>query len=262
MDMFTLNISGGTSSSPAHQVRKAHMRSSLGILLVVASCGAPVVFQGQSTHTMVATPAPVAVVTPPRVEVRDNKIEIHEKIQFAVNKATILEASFSLLDEIAGVIKNAPHIKKIAIEGHASSEGNKAVNLKLSDDRAKSVMKYLIDHGIEKARLTAKGFGSSKPIAENDTEEGREKNRRVEFNIVEQDVTSKKVEIDTTTGKEKVLEEKQSTVKKEDPAPTDDKDKKAADKKAQPKPPALKGPAPKAVTPAAPKAATPAPSGK
>jgi hypothetical protein len=206
--------------------------------------------------------------------VRDNKIEIHEKIQFAVNKATILEASFSLLDEIAGVIKNAPHIKKIAIEGHASAEGNKAVNLKLSDDRAKSVMKYLVDKGIEKERLTAKGYGSSKPIAENDTEEGREKNRRVEFNIVEQDVTQKKVEIDPTTGKEKIVEEKKSVETKE-VAKTPEEleaDKKAAEKKAAAdkaaekkaaaKPPSLKAPATKDDTtkPAAPKPpAAPAP---
>jgi len=195
------------------------------------------------------------------VELRDNKIEIHEKILFAVNKATILEASFGLLDEIAAVIKKATNAKKIAIEGHASAEGDKNLNLKLSDARAKSVMKYLVDHGIEKERLTAKGFGSSKPIAENDTEENREKNRRVEFNIIEQDVTSKKIEIDAKTGKEKVLEEKTSEVKKEDaPAPADAADKKkdaapAEKKKAdQPKPAGLKAPA----TPATPAPKAPA----
>jgi OOP family OmpA-OmpF porin len=184
-----------------------------------------------------------------------------------------LEASFSLLDEIAGVIKNAPHIKKVAIEGHASAEGNKAVNLKLSDDRAKSVMKYLVDKGIEKERLTAKGYGSTKPIAENDSEEGREKNRRVEFNIVEQDVTQKKVEIDATTGKEKVVEEKKSLETKEIAKTPEElaADKKAAEKKeaadkaaekkaAQAKPKPLKEAAPKpdtskaAAAPAAPKA--------
>ncbi|HEY0466434.1 MAG TPA: OmpA family protein, partial [Polyangiaceae bacterium] len=191
----------------------------------------------------------------PRVELRDNKIEIHEKIQFEVNKATILEASFSLLNEIGDVIKKATHAKKIAIEGHASAEGDKNLNLKLSDARAKAVMKYLVDHGIEKERLTAKGYGSSKPIADNETEEGREKNRRVEFNIIEQDVTSKKIEIDPKTGKEKVLEEKVSEVKKEEaPAPTDaaaDK-KKAEEKKAPPKPAAIKAPPPKAPAPTAP----------
>src|SRR6478735_1444413 len=223
--------------------------------VIVAGCGGTVAFQGaQALSVTGPPPPPPPPEPPPRVELRDNKIEIHEKIQFEVNKATILEASFGLLDEIAGVIKKATHAKKIAIEGHASAEGDKNLNLKLSDARAKAVMKYLVDHGIEKERLTAKGFGSSKPIAANETEEGREKNRRVESNIVEQDVTSKKIEIDPKTGKEKVLEEKTSEVKKEDAAAQADA---AADKKKaeQPKPGVLKAPAPK---PAAP-APTPAP---
>ena len=131
-------------------------------------------------------------------------------------------------------------------------QGDKNLNLKLSDARAKAVMKYLVDHGIEKDRLTAKGFGSTKPIADNATEEGKEKNRRVEFNIVEQAVTSKKVEIDTKTGKEKVLEEKVSEVKKEEEAAPADAKKKADEKNATPARPAPLPPPAKA--PAAPKA--------
>jgi OOP family OmpA-OmpF porin len=67
-------------------------------------------------------------------------------------------------------------------------------------------MKYLVDHGIPKEALTAKGYGVTRPIADNESDAGREKNRRVEFNITEQDITKKKVEIDPTTGKERVLE--------------------------------------------------------
>src|SRR5690606_9129135 len=124
---------------------------------------------------------------PARVEVRDNKIEIREKIQFDHAKATIKEESHDLLNEIVDVIKKNPHIKKISIEGHASAEGDAAFNKRLSADRAKSVMQYLVDKGIPKEQLQSKGFGVEKPIASNDTEEGREKNRRVEFNIIEQD---------------------------------------------------------------------------
>jgi hypothetical protein len=82
------------------------MRSRLVLLVALATgCGGgPMVFQGQSTLAVTGTaPAPVAV-TPARVEVADNAIEIHEKIQFDVGKATIKRESFDLMNEIAGVI--------------------------------------------------------------------------------------------------------------------------------------------------------------
>jgi OOP family OmpA-OmpF porin len=162
---------------------------------------------------------PVHVVEakpPPRVEVRDNKIEIHEKIQFDFDKATIKPASFDLMNEIASVIAKNPQIKRLRIEGHASSEGNPAHNRTLSDERAQAVMKYLNDHGIATNELVAAGYGADRPIADNATEDGREKNRRVEFVIVEQDVTHKKVEVDARTGAEKVIEENHETVKAPD----------------------------------------------
>jgi len=255
----------------------------LSSTVALSACGGVTVFSGQTPIT-VAGNAPPPPAPPPepkkeepppppaRVELRDNKIEIREKIQFEVNKAVILPQSFSLLNEIADVIKKNPHIKKIAIEGHASAEGDKAHNLKLSDDRAKSVMKYLTEHGVEAPRLTAKGFGVTKPIADNNTEEGKEKNRRVEFNVVEQDVTKKKVEIDPATGKEKVVEEQKLTEKKpEEAAPTAEKDKKAAAAAAAKKsttPTPATGTTPAGTTPATPapkappalKAPAPAPS--
>src|SRR5215831_18753687 len=142
--------------------------------LLVASCGKPVAFQGEGTIPIHGTaPPPVEAAAPPRVEVRDNKIEIHDKIQFDYDKAVIKEVSFGLMNEIADVIKKNPQIKKIRVEGHASSEGNAAHNKTLSDDRAKAVMKYLTDHGIAAAELMAQGYGSDKPIADNNSEEGR-----------------------------------------------------------------------------------------
>jgi OOP family OmpA-OmpF porin len=188
-------------------------------LLLFAGCGGQLTFAGDSALSVAGDPPPPPPAPPPpkeeppppppaRVEVRDNKIEIREKIQFDHAKATIKEESHDLLNEIVDVIKKNPHIKKISIEGHASAEGDPGFNKRLSGDRAKSVMAYLVEKGIPKEALVSKGFGVEKPIASNDTEEGREKNRRVEFNIIEQDVTQKKIQVDPNTGKEKVLEEK------------------------------------------------------
>jgi outer membrane protein OmpA-like peptidoglycan-associated protein len=197
---------------------------------LLVGCSGTRVFAGQNAFSIVGTPPPPPPPPkkeeppppepPKRVELRDNKIEIKEKIQFEVAKATILPASFDLLKEIGDVIKANPHIKKLSIEGHASAEGDPKMNMKLSDDRAKSVMKHLVDkEKVDAKVLVAKGFGITKPIGDNQTEEGREKNRRVEFVVVEQDVKVKKVEIDPKTGKEKVLEEKALPPKP--PAPKD-----------------------------------------
>ena len=123
-----------------------------------------------------------------RVVVKRDKIEINEKIQFEQDKAIIKPVSFELLDEIAGVIQSNAHIKKIRIEGHASSEGPDQHNLVLTDRRAKAVREYLIKKGVEADRLEAQGYGETKPVADDETDEGRKKNRRVEFNILEQEL--------------------------------------------------------------------------
>jgi outer membrane protein OmpA-like peptidoglycan-associated protein len=193
-----------------------------GLAVLACSCAKPVVFQGQTAMSVVGSPPAAVVEAPPpaRVEVRDNKIEIHEKIQFDWDKATIKSESFSLMNEIASVITKNPQIKSIQIEGHASADGEAHHNKTLSDERAKSVMKYLTEHGIPAKELTAKGFGSDRPIADNSTTDGREKNRRVEFLILEQDVTKKKVEIDPKTGAEKVVDEKHEVVKGSDDTTT------------------------------------------
>jgi len=203
--------------------------SMLLALAASAGCGGVTQFQGAQAFAIAGTPPPPPPPPPPaeepkpppRVELRDNKIEFKEKIQFEVNKATIKEESFSLLKDIADVIKKNPQVKKISIEGHASADGDAKYNKKLSDDRAKAVMDYLVKkEQIPAASLTAKGWGEEKPIADNNTEEGKEKNRRVEFLVVEQDVTQKKVEIDPKTGKEKVVEEKKDVHKVDTGTPT------------------------------------------
>jgi outer membrane protein OmpA-like peptidoglycan-associated protein len=193
--------------------RKTRCRPGLlaGLLLVsVAGCG-PIAFTDASGIAIVGTAAPEAIPEPEpekRVEVRDNKIVINEKVQFEFDSHRILPVSHDLLNEVAQVIKDNPQIKKIEVEGHASSEGSASHNLRLSDRRANSVMQYLTRQGqIPKEMLQAKGYGVSRPIASNDTDEGREKNRRVEFTILEQEFVKKKVEIGPD-GEERIIEEK------------------------------------------------------
>jgi outer membrane protein OmpA-like peptidoglycan-associated protein len=189
-------------------------------LVLICACGGTTAFHGGSS-TIVGTlpplpPAPTVAAPAPRVEIRNNQITISEKIQFDVDKATIKSESNSLLDEIVAVFKNNPQLEKVSIDGFASSEGNAEFNKRLSDDRAKSVMAYLVDHGIDKDRLLAKGWGIEKPIADNSTDVGRELNRRVEFNILQQKVTNRTVQIDPVTGKEKVVETNTKDVMKTD----------------------------------------------
>lgn len=191
-------------------------------LAALPACGGTTSYVGQASNPVVGTPPPPPPVVeapkpPPKVEVRNNRIELAEKVQFDYDKATINPVSFSLLDEVVKTFKDHPQIKKVSIDGFASSDGDAAHNRSLSDDRAKAVMAYLVAHGVEQPRLTAKGHGSDSPIADNSTAEGREKNRRVELNILEQDVTTTKVEIDPQTGKEKVVDTKTTD---ENKAPT------------------------------------------
>jgi outer membrane protein OmpA-like peptidoglycan-associated protein len=121
-----------------------------------------------------------------RTKLSATKIEILDMVYFETGKAVIKPESFELLNEVATVLLNNPHVKKIEVSGHTDDRGNDAANLKLSDDRAKSVKEYLIGRGVQAERLEAKGYGESKPLEPNKTEAGRSKNRRVEFNILEQ----------------------------------------------------------------------------
>jgi outer membrane protein OmpA-like peptidoglycan-associated protein len=119
------------------------------------------------------------------ITITDEKIVLTQKIFFAKGKTKILPKSFPLLDEVAEALKTKTKIT-VRIEGHTSDEGTDAYNLKLSQGRADSVRQYLIDQGIDGARMEAKGYGESLPIESNKKEAGREKNRRVEFFITAQ----------------------------------------------------------------------------
>ncbi len=116
------------------------------------------------------------------VVVTDTKIEIKQTVYFDTNKATIKKVSFGLLNEVAQALKDNPKIK-VEVGGHTDSQGNDNSNLKLSQNRANSVRKYLIGQGVAAERMTAKGYGENVMIADNRTADGRAQNRRVEFVI-------------------------------------------------------------------------------
>lgn len=123
----------------------------------------------------------------PLVAVQNKEIIIRQQIQFAIDSATILPASTGLLTEIADVLVKNPRIKRVEVQGHTDGTGGAAHNQKLSDDRATAVVSWLTAHGVAANRLSAKGYGDSKPLVPNVTELNRQRNRRVQFIIVDQD---------------------------------------------------------------------------
>jgi outer membrane protein OmpA-like peptidoglycan-associated protein len=122
----------------------------------------------------------------PTVHVTEEQIVILQQIQFEFAKAAIRPESYGILNDVVTIMKKHPDIDKIEVGGHTDNQGSAFLNRQLSNDRAKAVVKYLVEHGIEAKRLSARGYGPDKPIADNKTEDGRAKNRRVEFKIVKQ----------------------------------------------------------------------------
>jgi WD40 repeat protein/outer membrane protein OmpA-like peptidoglycan-associated protein len=117
-----------------------------------------------------------------------SKIEVGSLVRlnnifFDFAKASLKTESFPDLDRIVKLLKEYPNIQ-LEIDGHTDYVGSDADNMVLSENRAKSCLEYIVSKGINKERLTFKGFGESKPVADNKTEEGRKLNRRVEFIIL------------------------------------------------------------------------------
>lgn len=108
------------------------------------------------------------------------EVVILENVLFQTNKSILLEESFEPLNKLAQQLQTNEFLK-IEIRGHTDNIGMEAKNQALSEQRAKAVLNYLVSKGIETNRFSYKGFGSTQPIASNDTDEGRKKNRRVEF---------------------------------------------------------------------------------
>jgi OmpA-OmpF porin, OOP family len=120
---------------------------------------------------------------PTAVRVEGTQIIILQQVNFATGRAEIKSESFGLLEQVASVLLQHPEIARVAVDGHTDSQGSDKANVNLSERRAISVVTWLTGHGVDARRLEARGFGPRRPIADNKTEAGRAKNRRVEFQI-------------------------------------------------------------------------------
>jgi OmpA-OmpF porin, OOP family len=122
----------------------------------------------------------------PLVRVDTGQIRILEQIQFKFGSAVILPESAPILQGVVDIMKAHPEITRVTVQGHTDNIGSRAINQRLSTRRARAVMRWLVRQGIAPQRLAFKGFGMDAPIDSNATEEGRQRNRRVEFHIDEQ----------------------------------------------------------------------------
>ena len=145
----------------------------------------PVLVSAEPPKPEKPAPAPPAPEPPPRVVVRVDRIQVNEAIYFESSRSRIRGESHDLLNEIARVINEHPELVKIRIEGHTDSIGSSKTNLELSKRRAAAVREYLVEQGVDARRLIAEGFGDDNPIADNETSEGRARNRRVAFTVLD-----------------------------------------------------------------------------
>ncbi len=120
---------------------------------------------------------------PTLVEVEEEEVRIHEQIRFGHDRAAILEESFPLMDEIVRAFDEHPELVEVEVQGHTDDTGTPDYNEDLSQRRANSVVRYLVEHGVAAERLSPRGYGQSRPLAPNTTDENRAKNRRVQFVI-------------------------------------------------------------------------------
>ncbi len=184
---YTTDGSEPTAASPVY-AGPVSVANNTTIRALARAPGAPdsaLTAGGYNIQAPPPPPPPAPPAPPARVVVTGTKLELKDKVFFDTAKASIKAESNSLLDEAAAVLKAHPEVKMVVIEGHTDNRGDAAKNLKLSTARAQAVKAYLVGKGVEAGRLDAKGFGQTKPIADNKTEKGRDANRRVEFMIAQ-----------------------------------------------------------------------------
>jgi len=120
---------------------------------------------------------------PSLTRVVEGRVELLKAIEFQTGKAVILKQSYPILDEVVTLLVARPTLR-LGLSGHTDDRGRPAFNLELSRQRAKACLQYLIDRGIDASRLESEGFGQTEPVGDNTTAEGRAKNRRVDFKLL------------------------------------------------------------------------------
>jgi outer membrane protein OmpA-like peptidoglycan-associated protein len=121
---------------------------------------------------------------PPQARLVERQITISEQVLFETGTANIDPVSGAILQEVATVLRQHPEIELLEVQGHTDNVGGEEFNRHLSQERARAVVSWLSQHGVDDRRLLAKGYGTSHPVANNESEEGRTKNRRVEFQVL------------------------------------------------------------------------------
>jgi OmpA-OmpF porin, OOP family len=133
-----------------------------------------------TTGTLTSSPpAPVPTSAPTSATVKKDAF-IALQINFDTNKAVIKQESLPQVQQIVELMRSQPGLK-VSIEGHTDSQGTPTANKTLSQDRAKAVVTSVAEEGISSDRMGAVGWGQERPVADNRTEDGRAKNRRVEL---------------------------------------------------------------------------------
>jgi OOP family OmpA-OmpF porin len=132
-------------------------------------------------------PAPAPAAEPPKstVTVTGDRLGVPGNIVYETGKAIIKPESEPTLNALKDFMEQNKNFTRIRIEGHTDNVGKSAENMKLSTDRAMAVVTWMTQHGMSKDRFLAVGFGDTKPIADNKTEDGKAQNRRTEFHLAE-----------------------------------------------------------------------------
>lgn len=133
-------------------------------------------------------PPPPPAPAPPPATLEQQQIVIAEQIQFETGTAALLAESEPILNAVLQIVLAHPELTLIEVQGHTDTTGSPELNQRLSSDRARAVLDWLVARGVDPGRLRAAGYGSERPLADNADEAGRARNRRVEFHIVERRV--------------------------------------------------------------------------